>query len=431
MLALDSANSIANIAAKQQGAKVGAIGDSITAQAILSNSTTNTFQTIGYLSWLRFLSNQQIDLSMSDIYATTGYTTQQMIDAGYHTSAAAAGLDFCIIHAGTNDASSVAFATTTANLTRIYNTVLASGAYVVALCILPRGSPSATQKNFIARINKWIYAQAKANPRIIVVNAGPALQTYSTGEPIAAYFFDSVLHPSSQGAYLIAKIIWAAISSYVKKRDILSNYFYDAYDATNNPAGQLLTNGNLTGTAGTKGTTGGVGTVTGSVADSWTVDANSATSGTCVVACSKVTRTDSIQGVWQQLVYSGTNGTTAGFSYRMSQNPTFANISVGDILDVACEIEVDTGFSNLLGVELRSTFGGASYTSFDMQDVNTTYPVWLDPGAKLTGVLRLGQIVVPAGASSTTLSVGAYFPASVAVSATVRIGRFYMRKITT
>lgn len=419
---------VGDIAAKQMGRKVGAIGDSITSQCWSTSATQNYTNSNGYLSWLRVLSKQSVDVSYETTWATSGYTTTQIVNAGYHTSAAAAGLDFCIVHCGINDDSSLstAFATATANLTSIYNAILASGAVVVAIPIMSQASISTSKKKFVGRVNNWIYTQAKNNPRIIVVDPNPYVISHSTGEPITNYTSDG-LHPSIRGAYWIGKLLWDALSNFIPARDVLHSWYYDDYDAADYPSGNLISAGMMTGTGGWKGTNG---TITGNVADTWNLNGGAAMASISVAA-SKVARTDGIDGVWQQLALSGTSPATVQAIQFYLQAASFGTeVSVGDTIEAMMEFEVDAGHSNILNICSVLSFTGASYSSVDMAYNSSTITI-LDTGSAIKGVLRTRPIVVPSGASNFTFNNLVYMPASSTVSATWRFGRAVVRKITT
>lgn len=409
------------------GKKVGAIGDSYTAYGFdITTANKNLYRSSGYLAWLRVLSKQQIDVSLSNVWANlNGEGTAEMIAGGYHTSAAAAGLDFCIICAGSNDYSggkNLTYSQITTNLTTIYNTVLASGAIVVAVAIPPRSSLGAADYKLYTRVNNWIRGQSASNARIIYVDVEPYVADATTGNYLSNYSWDGT-HLSAKGSYWLGKLIWDAISNYVPNRDILTKWYNDVYDSTANPRGNLLTNGMLNGTGGSLGTTGGAGTVTGNVADSWTADLSGTAAG-LAVACSKVARTDGINGYWQQLAISGTSPNTSGINALITQSPTFANMAVGDTVELAMEFELDSGHSNVMGVMVHSYWvGGTALDSYDMYVRITTDPTWLDTGSTIKGVLRTPPIVIPTGSTGARIRGEVLLLQNVAVSATVRFGR--------
>lgn len=419
--------SISNIAAKQMGKKVGAIGDSYTAYGYdFTTAGKNNWRSSGYLSWVRVLSNQAIDISTSNVWANfSGEGTGEAIANGYHTSAAAAGLDFCFICLGSNDYSgghNLSFSQITSNLTTIYNTVLASGAVIVAIAIPPRSSLGAADYKLYSRVNHWIRGQAVSNPRIIHVNCAPYVADPTTGDFVSNYSWDGN-HLSAKGSYWLGKLVWDAISKFIPSRDLATKWYLDTYDATANPRGNQLTNPFLNGTAGAKGTTGGAGTVTGNVADSWTVDIGAAAAG-LAVACSKVARTDGIQGYWQQLAISGTSPNTGGIAVVFTQSPSFSNLAVGDTVEALIEFELDAGHSNIMGVMVHNYWvGGTALDSYDMYVRTVTDPTWLDTGSTIKGVLRTAPITIPTGSTSARFRGEVLLLQNVAVAATVRFGR--------
>ena len=406
--------------------KVGAIGDSITANALVTSASSIHFSSIGYISWLRHLSRQAVDISPDNLWATSGFTTTQMISSGYHTSAANAWMDFVIIHAGSNDPSqSVPYATTIANLRTMYDKVLASGARIIAVPIIPRTSYTSARRLHYSRVNRWIYDQAAEDNRILVADPVPYISNAADndGEPRSGYLSDGI-HPTATGAYWYGRVIWETLQKFIAPSYPLFNNPGDTYDATDNPTGNLLTNGILTGTGGTKG--GGTqGAISGNVADSWTVDGDSTNDGDLAAVCAKVARTDGISADWQQITLSGTP--TAVFGVNLKQTIS-SNYSVGDTLELLAEYELDTGHSNVLGV-IRDLGVSGTYRALDFAYGSATDP-WPDPSEMISGVIRTRPFIVPAGLSSSfPAQVGIYCRANVVVSAVVRIGRMSLRKI--
>lgn len=407
------------------GKRFGAIGDSIT--HFFSNVTSTNIYTLtnSFIAWLRVLSMQSIDLIDANVYAVGGYTTANMITDGFHTSAAAAGLDYCVILAGTNDLAVTTPAVTIANLNTIYNTVLASGCQVVAVAIIPRTNTMTTQRQqYMGYINGWIRWKASTDPRIYFVDPSLTLMD-SAGGSSSTYIYDT-LHPGVLGAYTIGKAIWAVMEPHVPHTERRLTHPLDTYHATDNPGGNLINLGLGLGTAGGKVSVD----ITGDVASNWQVlQQNGATIGTGACLCAKVSRTDGEQGEWQQLTVSGTSTGITGYIFR--QSTTVTAPVFGDTLDGWAEFEIDAGHTNLIGVAFSWYDENTSVTTMTSRDMlynslpgtNSVYPT-----EAVRGVLRIPRHTVITGSDLGRPAVEVMFQTG-AMSAVVRIGRIHVRRV--
>lgn len=418
---------VANIAAKQQGHTVGAIGDSITSTALSTSATTLHWTLKGFLTWLRHLTNQSLSVLPTNVYATSGYKVSDIIAAGYHTSAAAANLDIVIVHAGTNDVATVGSSTTTAGLQVIYENLLASGAIVVAVPVLPQASASSTARLRRAAINLWIREYCRSHKRMILADPRPQITdaTSSTGEPVSGMLYDG-LHPNAKGAYYIAQAIIASLTNYILPFDGRFSDVNDVYDATNNPYGNLLTNGMLNGTGGAVSGTGRSGTV----ADSWTfANATSIGSvGTLAAVASKVARTDGETGYWQQFAYTGTPGALFTDYFRNTTAVSAGYTAGVDYVYMTADYEVDASSAGLLQVGGYAFSAGAATNPSRLDPVyDTSADVY--PPVAIAGVVKTEPFLIPASATSISGYIAISHKASVAASSTIRVGKIELRKV--
>lgn len=404
-----------------------AIGDSLTANGLFINGTTKNFTAAGYISWIRNLTKQQVDFPPENVFAAVGYTTSQMISAGYHLSAAALQASFVFIHAGTNDYGVISTDQTIANLQAMYDAVIiGSSAIVVAIPILPRTSGVSQRALDRGRINDFIRRTARTNPRVILANPGAKIAdaTDSNGQPLAGYLYDG-LHTNATGGRLVGQGCVDAITPYIALFDPLFVDPADLYDTTN-PTGNLITNGLLTGTSGTTGVNG---SLSGQVATSWNVNGASASGiGTIAAVCSKVARTDGLPGSWQQVVVSGTPTTV--YAINTSQNVTFSKLSVGDTIELMLETEIDAGSANFLGLTPNFTvLSTANTTLTDMSYGSLTTDFYSNSGVIIKQTHRSQRYTIKADDTAIGVNLYAYFGANVAASATYRLGRVSLRKI--
>jgi hypothetical protein len=155
----------------------------------------------------------------------------------------------------------------------------------------------------------------------------------------------------SASGYLVSQVI----------NSVIPNWFIplfsaaDVYDATNNPSGNLLPNGLLTGTS-----TSGLGGCTGNIATSTTQAENAAGMGsaTCVLSVSTTADNRPVQVVTLSGTYSGTSKNV--FLFQDVATPS--NVNVGDVLEGKACINIGSN-TNIAGVNVRllTTESGTSY----------------------------------------------------------------------
>ncbi len=272
-------NSLAEIRVVQRGSGYSS-GDTIT----LNNSATATLNvnpsdggidsvTItqpGYNATTAFTysiststgSGAQITLihNPSGTFAVPGCQTRDMV--ARLPDVLASTVDVVFVMGGTNDVSAgVGYATITANLDTIFQTLTAAKKYVAAYTITPRKTGSdltSAQRIVMMRVNRWLRAYARCEPwanpnRTRVGLADPV--PYCTdgadlvGGPIGgvggvanAVTLDG-LHPSPRGAQIYALLGIQALAPLIGQ---LPTYrprtasMFDGYDPTANPGGNLL-----------------------------------------------------------------------------------------------------------------------------------------------------------------------------------------------
>jgi lysophospholipase L1-like esterase len=255
-------------------------GDSIT--ALFTNGSDGVAQygarnARSYLTQALLLLRQRfVVLNMAGV---GGDTTALML-ARITTDVLAYQPGYCIVQGGGNDVTTaVSSATTIANLTTIYQTLLGAGITPIATTLTPTTSAdTASEKANLYTINNWIRQYAQATPGMILCDWYPYIADPSTGDPATSMTVDGI-HPSQQGAYLLGLALYNTLNSLT--------YLDDPLPFSNAETGIILPNSRMVGTA--PGT-------------SVTVAANS---GSPTLTQSKVTRTDGIQGEWSQVVASG------------------------------------------------------------------------------------------------------------------------------
>ena len=153
------------------------------------------------------------------------------------------------------------------------------------------------------------------------------------------------LHPSVGGAFLYALAEYNVIKNWASPNVYMPNSQSDVYNASNNPAGNLLgTSGLMLGTTGTA--SGGCTTSSG-VATSWQVNATVTGTLTCTGTL-ETTRTDGLAGQRQIITISDTGG---GASEKVAF-ANYTNYSVNLTLGTdQIYGQADIDLSNLTNVE--------------------------------------------------------------------------------
>lgn len=405
---------------------VAIFGHSMGEQATVVSAVERSKLSQGYIGWLQFLTKQRIDFTPEDNFAVSGENSAQIL---VRMTRARTNASIYIVMAHTNDwgagftalgaASGQGQGGTDAivNADAIIKTALDAGKTLIYVIDPPRGSANFTgvrlSANNLLRANRLRHylLGLRGTPGLFIVDTWPqmALVNSTTGDIIEALAKDG-LHPNSYGALRVAQAIQPQLEAIVPPVFLLPTSNADTYDAALNPYGNLLTNGMMDGTGGTKNTNG-----TGSLADSWS---ENATPGFTRVF-SKVTGSDG--RTWQQTVLGGTV-TTTGCSTR--QVITAAKLAVGDRVFAVADVEIDAVVTDVVALALQLN-DGASVFCGDMRPTGTAERV---PAVAVQGVMRTPIMTL----ASTTLHCQLFqqaVAASATLAATWRFGRVGVFKV--
>jgi lysophospholipase L1-like esterase len=353
------------------------LGDSITNYNTDTGSAFNTYHgPRGYFTWLQVLMGFPFHYEVGNDGATNvkgdnagigGDTTAGML-ARLDASVLSRKPDVVFFLGGTNDIrAAVSLATIIANMEQIFTRILDAGAILVVLPIMPRSGTTFNWANDTERrthhaVNNWLRDKAKRTQGMILLDPYATLidPTSATGNMKPAYTGDGV-HPSILGAYTIA-------AEGRKKLEPLLTPVYegllsatDVYHATENPNGNLISNGLLAGTTGTVGTA-----TTGITATDWRVFRNSGTTVSAVA--SKIVHPDGFGGEMQRMVITTTGTGGAGEIYFAPISSTVTTgVEVGGWYEALCEVRVSASSNasmplNALVLELWDTTTGGSKT---------------------------------------------------------------------
>lgn len=359
----------------------------------LSQMRRNSY---GYPTWAHILSNAGFD------YTAYG--------AGGSASADIAPLADVIIAAGTFDAvvdlsgindvgGGISLASAWTNLLAMYTKLVNAGLPVLSLSISPRGAgTSAAQTKVLQALNRKKRELQGTLPGFYHLDIYQYMADPSdtTGAPGTNMTVDGV-HHTALAAYWAGK----AIANWLGTRTLYPNYSVgsDAYDATNNPNGNMLNANNIA----FGGTTGTIGTgASGTLGAGWSAARN--TGSAIAVACSQVARTGGKYGNKQRFAVSGA---TASFENVAITSLNAVSVTPGDVMRAAIAVEV-SGTLKARQVELQINWVGTAGNYQAIGNSYTNQSGWthyLPDGENWSGVIETPKIEVPAGATTASLKI--------------------------
>lgn len=377
------------------------IGDSITAaNKSDSGSTVRAYNSRGWFTFLQYACNHCFEHDTALNFAVSGYDSTNVLEQLSAIIETKPDIAFILID--TNAVKELqSVATITGRLNTIYQTLGAAGIKVVAIPILPRSTWDTLSapniiiaRNILNGVNNYIRTYNLLSTTVYkIIVADPSKYMVdpasTTGDPYADQTLDG-LHPSTKGHYSMFRAVYEQI------HEILPTFGYasfgtqsDVYDATNNPRGNLLTNGTFTGTGGSTGS----GT-SGTVAAGWALTRSGGSTITAVASKQTIGADGSAVGA-QRIVVS-TNGTgTVSEKIQLSQTTT-TGFTTGNVVLANCLIAggVLTG-DNLIGTTLRlTTTGSASLNHSDMEPKTASE---LLPPIQMAGGMLTPPMTLPSG----------------------------------
>ena len=238
--------------------------------------------------------------------------------------------DITHIALGTNDCSDQAGAEAGFDAVKqIIQKRLAIGSRVIVAGLLPYSGATAAQTG----VRQWFDTTLREYCRAIGVDYWSAYRYVCAQDGTDSWrsgLSGDGLHPVMSGSYVIAKTATVpALNKLVRKTDDFA-FSGKLYDPVSAPYGSLTPNPYLSGTTGTKGSTG---TITGDVPTGFTVTgANANVSVACKTqsSASPVVRTDGVPGNWMQMLITS-SGVSSVYMYP-SSFPDWTRVSVGDYI---------------------------------------------------------------------------------------------------
>ena len=304
-------------------------------------------------------------------------------------------------------------------LQSLYQSILATGAKVVALTVLPLGSGFASYATYAYKIpivNDWIRRYAQQTSGMMLVDAYSVIvdPVHATAGAALTGMLADNLHPSAKGAHTIGKAVKAALQNILPPISTLVSSNGDNFGASAANANQL-DNGIWTATGGTLGAN-----VTGVVASGWTVETTNA--ATTAVA-SVPARADGI-GYDQQAVI-----TVGGAHQVIMRNNIATRLSAGSSYQIECEIAV-SGVSGSNLASLQSYINGTGYSATLNLGITNALSLTTFPTEDFTITIKSEVFTVPtAGYTLGNFYAVARFSA-VGTALTMKVGRVSVRKIS-
>lgn len=450
------------LAAAMPGAPVpivALIGDSKAApdfngaDRVTPSSPTNHLKGAnGYMAWALALCGQRVRMpAASHVWSFPGQETGTILG---QLPAFLAGLPrqpgTVIVDCGTNNilhaTATATFQAITADWQAIATLLAGRGIRTIFVPILPRdptaggGSAwTAGQYDVLDRCNRWLNGLAANSAGWVAVASGCLADLTNPATEGARPRNNTTVdgtHPGVLGAYYLGKAIAAILRQWYPPVDLLpaSNMKWGA----GAPGGNMLINPMmLVGTGLQAGalTPGSGASLTGAVADGWTIDC-SATSGLAITA-SLVTNAAGLP--MQQLAIGGGYTVSGAGTYTYAQfvrmyqsvpGSAAAALVAGDNVEALIAFEIDAGNNAISLPTLQFRWQGATGYNSDLAPAMRDLPaeaisgVLRTPAHRFTTAPASGDLQLLATAVLRSYPNGSYTPA-----ATIRFGRAAIVKV--
>lgn len=247
------------------------------------------------------------------------------------------------------------------------------------------------------------------DPSVYMNDPGTQSTSVSLAWPTCDYnIAGTFLHQADPCAYIIGAMAWAAIKPYVPGGPIATFLPPDIYSATNNPMGNLVTNGNLNGSGGTVNSP-----CSGVMATGVTLKrlSGSGTGGTECRGFKQVVygfgqpAPSEVQGIWIAPDNSGTNPEVIEVQF---QTISSSNYAVGDRIQFGCQVAVSASPNIVQVTPVLNMTGSVTYNGYGFRERNTSGDPYM-PMVNWFGYVFTSGTVVTTG---TTVIV-AFFTISV------------------
>lgn len=424
------------------GIRLGAMGHSIVAQNHKGDSTAPTGisnETNGEITWAR-LTNPVFWWHV--VYdAGRGYADARSfygMNTGFGGELTAECLtrvpemiskrpNLVYLAIGTNDIAQVvepvSYDTIVANIEEICSQLVEAGIIVILATVHPRSTATwgadTTARNKYNRVNSWIRRVAARMDGVYIHDAAKYLTNLSSadGEPITGVLKSDDIHLTPKGAYLSGVKLGELIGK-IFPGPILGNSGAadDAYDAADNPDGNLLTGRRMLGTGGTVGAG-----VTGSVATGWTLARTTGSTVTCVAS----KETDPDLGDVQVMTFTLPGGGASNDVFMLTGAATTGPVE-NDWVQGGCHIDVGAT-PNLVSCEILMRNAIATgHAAYAFRQDNYSYPF---PEVDFAGPIITEPFPVPATPGAWTWRLEMRFPAANTGTVVIKAADAFLKRI--
>ena len=358
------------------------LGDSLTANGVILTTGAPAYIGAGALNWGCALLRQALWMPFgltsawasgpADILnyclAVSGVTSQTVLDTQV-PQARTLRAGWWSVLCGTNDLtirSGDSVAAICNRLRQIAQAGLDNGCRVALWTIPPRsdsawqassalvtagGSTIAAQRAKQSAVNAWIRRFAQETAGVVLVDPYSDLvdPASATADWLAGYSSDGT-HWNNAGGFVAGRVFARALAPFVKEVPSTVIGQTDVYDATNNPAGNLLPVAAFTA-QGTGGSIGGTG-VSGTTPTGWLQDLESGTLTPGTAALAAQARSDALSGGREvQVTLAG--AAPGNFTLRFYQAAAAIPANTTFFAEVEAEVASITA-GGLRGIELLS-----------------------------------------------------------------------------
>ena len=367
--------------------RVAILGDSITAQNVLTATGSVQTSARGYWTWADILTGKRFTFDpINDNYGLAGdalvaYSSYPGIPSRV-ANIIASGARICVVLAGSNDIA-IAGTSHAAMIAAMRDSVLLplqqAGIVPIVLTVLPRGATgggglTSAQTKQLYRFNRWLMELGHGRADLmgallyppIVVDVTPYLldNTSSVANPVTFMMLSDYTHPTQRAAYIVGRELAAVLNRIYPPRANAWASALDMYDATYNPSGSRAVQSG-TNNVGTFAWTGGSLTTNAGLTPSGVLAFGlsafrSRGSSTATMALSKENpRTDGpVTGERQFVEVSISSTGDPSFETYTLQLGSNVSVTAGEQFYLQVNYELMTVPQGLLGVEARLYTGG-------------------------------------------------------------------------
>lgn len=364
----------------------------------------------------------------------SGQTSSEIVDRLPHILARKG--DVYIVDNGTNECATTNYAAIIANSQTIYQAILATGALLIILPILTRGTSSWAgtgdsneARKTAHRVNAWRRQYARDTTGVIFFDWNePIVDGTSTyGSPLSGYLDDDDIHFAPIGAHAVGAKLATLFQRLFPPKAPLVTAPDDVFDATHNPAGVVHPNPFYQGTSGTSGT--GVTTSSG-VATTMRVER---TSGSAVTGVATLAARADKRGYDQVLTL--TPGGSAVEVFVVRTNAANQNLPAGTPglwVRGACDVDVSAyagwRYVNLI-LEFYDVGSTLVASARDMQPYPESSSFKPFPSGGYAVRYETPPVKIPADATTYRMRVECAVDGAVAGSPVLKVGATGFRPI--